>query len=61
MYNNNHDTTITLHTTIIDQILSIIIPNRNFESRIQDPGCAEDKLPFKRYKKAKVISVGPEF
>ena len=39
---------------------SILLEESDFKMRLQDRGCAQSELPKKRYKQAKILSVGPD-
>ena len=47
-------------TTTPTSYMSICMENEIFLNRIQDVGCKESELPKKRYRMAKILSVGPE-
>ena len=52
--------TIESSTTIHVSYMNILIDKDIFHERIQDIGCTEKELSKKRYRQAKILSVGPE-
>ena len=55
MYSNDINTIIDNTKSYMD----VMIDTNLWNMRIQDVGCAEKNLPKKRYRAAKILSVGP--